>query len=269
MKLINFSKMVATGNDFVVIDNRKRLFKKGLPGLARKLCDRKFGVGADGLLLVEKSKGADFRMRIFNPDGSEPEMCGNGSRCIALYARLNKIAPASMRIQTKAGLLRAKAGKRGVKINMTEPKDVRLGISLRLKGRTHKLNYVNTGVPHVICFAKDNEGMDIIPLGRSIRYHKLFAPCGTNVNIVSIKNKSSIRVRTYERGVEAETLACGTGSAASAVISSLVKGLEPPVKVHTRGGVLNIYFTLRGRAISGLFLEGRAEEVFKGKIEVG
>jgi len=267
MRVINFSKMVATGNDFIVIDNRKQTLKS-VAELARKLCDRKFGIGADGLLLVEKSKVADFRMRIFNPDGSEPDMCGNGSRCIALYAKLNKIAPYAMRIETKAGLLNAKAGKVNVKINMTDPKDMKLGIALQLKKKAYKLHYINTGVPHVVCFVNDVESLDLTSIGSSIRYHKFFKPEGANVNIVSVKNKRSIAARTYERGVEDETLACGTGSVASAVISGIVKGLKSPVTVCTRGGDLTIYFTVKNDIVLNAFLEGQAKEVFKGQIKV-
>ncbi|MDP8292260.1 MAG: diaminopimelate epimerase [Candidatus Orphnella occulta] len=267
MSAIKFSKMVATGNDFIVIDNRKQTLKR-LSELARKLCDRKFGIGADGLLLVERSKIADFKMRILNPDGTEPDTCGNGSRCIALYAKLNKIALYTMRIETKAGLLSAKAGKSNVKINMTDPKDMKLGIDLKLKKKAYKLHYINTGVPHVVCFINDIESLDLISFGSSIRYHKIFAPNGTNVNIVSFKDKRSILARTYERGVEDETLACGTGSVASAVISGVVKGLKSPVTVCTRGGDLKIYFTVKNDIICNAFLEGQAKEVFKGQIKV-
>ncbi len=268
MRVIDFSKMIATGNDFVVLDNRKQIIGNRISNLARRLCDRKLGIGADGLLLVEKSKIADFKMRIFNPDGSEPEMCGNGSRCIALYAKLNKIAPYSMKIDTKAGLLSAKAGNVNIKIKMTEPKDIKLRVGLKLKNKRYKLHYINTGVPHVVCFVKDLDYVDLRSFGKAVRYHKLFMPEGTNVNIVYVKSKASISIRTYERGVEDETLACGTGSVASAVISGIVKGLKPPITVCTRGGSLKIYFTLKNHIISNLFLEGGAKEVFKGQIKV-
>ena len=260
--------MVATGNDFVVLDNRKGIIGNRISGFARQLCDRKSGIGADGLLLIEKSKIADFKMRIFNPDGSEPEMCGNGSCCIALYAKLNKIAPYSMKIETKTGLLSAEAGKANVKIRMTEPKDMRLGIGLKLKNKSYKLHYINTGVPHVVCFVKDVNNVDLASFGRGIRYHKLFKPEGTNVNIVYLKTKASILARTYERGVEDETSACGTGSVAAAIISAIVKGLKPPIMVHTEGGSLKIYFTLKDYIIGNVFLEGKAREVFKGQIQV-
>ncbi len=268
MKLINFSKMVATGNDFIVIDNRRRIFRSGLPGLAKKLCERKFGIGADGLLLAENSKKADFKMRIFNPDGSEPDMCGNGSRCIAFYAKAGKIAAGCMKIDTKAGLLSAKINRNNVKINMTEPKDLKESFDLKVGKKNYKLHYINTGVPHVVWFTDDIENVDMVALGGSIRYHKLFAPYGTNFNAVCLKGNNSILIRTYERGVEAETLACGTGSVASSVLSGIVKGFKSPVKVQTKGGRLNIYFKIKGSSASDVFLEGEVKEVFKGRIEV-
>jgi diaminopimelate epimerase len=268
MRAINFSKMIATGNDFVVLDNRKQIIGNRISNFARRLCDRKLGIGADGLLLVEKSKIADFKMRVFNPDGSEPEMCGNGSRCIALYAKLNKIAPYSMKIDTKAGLLSVKAGNVNIKLKMTEPKDIKLWIRLKLENKRYKLHYINTGVPHVVCFVKDLDRADFASFGKAVRHHKLFMPEGTNVNIVYLKGKASISARTYERGVEDETLACGTGSVASAVISGIVKGLKPPITVRTRGGSLKVYFTLKNYIIGNLFLEGEAREVFKGQINL-
>ena len=293
MKKINFTKMVATGNDFVVIDNRLSVLRlpagrqglrsldltrdglkrdgehaEPLSRLAKKLCNRKTGIGADGLLAVEKSKSADFRMRIFNPDGSEPGMCGNGSRCIALYAKNKKITPSSMSIETKAGLLYAVARKNKVKINMTEPKDIKLSINLKAGAKTYRLHRINTGVPHAVFFTNDLDKIDLNVFGKSIRYHSAFAPKGTNVNIVRIENASSVSIRTYERGVEAETLACGTGSVACALISNLVKNIKPPVKVFTRGGELKIYFKRKDNKFYDVFLEGEAREVFSGEIKV-
>ncbi|TSA56265.1 diaminopimelate epimerase [bacterium] len=264
MKKINFTKMAATGNDFIVIDNR--FSPSGCRLLAKKLCDRKLGIGADGLLVLEKSVKADFKMRIFNPDGSEPDMCGNGSRCIALYAKNRKIAPASMPIETKAGLLYAVAGKNKVKINMTEPKDIKLSINLKAGAKTYRLHHINTGVPHTVFFTNEVDKIDLNAFGKSIRYHSMFAPEGTNVNIVRIENASSVSIRTYERGVEAETLACGTGSVACAIIFSLVKNIKSPVKVFAKGGELRIYFERKDNKFYNVFLEGEAREVFSGEI---
>lgn len=271
MKSIEFSKMVATGNDFIVVDNRCSYIVHRTSHIARKWCDRRTGIGADGLLLLEKSKRADFKMRIFNPDGSEPQMCGNGSRCIALYAKMRKIAPLTdMTIETKAGLLSATVRDRSVKINMTEPKDIKLGINIETGKETYQLHFINTGVPHAVYFVKELDRVDVFQIGKRLRYHRVFMPSGTNVDFVQTKGKNTLLMRSYERGVEAETSACGTGAVASAIISSIIKGFDSPVKVYTRGGVLNIYFKKKGKdRFTNVFLEGEAREVFAGVIKLG
>ncbi|MFC1807405.1 diaminopimelate epimerase [Candidatus Omnitrophota bacterium] len=269
MREIKFSKMVATGNDFIVFDNRSSRSITDISLLARKLCDRRTGIGGDGLLLVERSKVADFKMRIFNPDCSEPDMCGNGSRCIALFARLNKIAPSRMRIETKAGLLKAVVKKNLIKINMTDPHDMRLNLRLTINNKDLTLYHLNTGVPHAVCFIKPIEKVNVDDFGRKIRESKAFLPDGVNANFVEIKKrKRDIFMRTYERGVEAETFACGTGAVASAIISSVVKSFKSPVKVFTRGGELNIYFKSKNNKFYDVYLEGEAREVFTGTIKV-
>lgn len=258
--------MVAAGNDFIVVDNRSSAIGSRFSGVAKKLCDRKTGVGADGLLVLEKSKKADFKMRIFNPDGSEPDMCGNGSRCTALYAKLHKIADSPMSIETRAGILSAVAKKDKVKINMTNPKALKLSIGLKAKGKKYIMHHIDTGVPHTIYFTGDVDAVDINSLGRDIRYHRFFQPQGTNFNVVEKMPGNAISIRTYERGVEEETLACGTGAVASVIISSLIKKNHSPVNVYTKGGILKIYFKHKDNKFYDVFLEGEAREVFTGKI---
>jgi len=266
MNTIKFSKMVATGNDFVIVDNRKSQIRGSKARLARSLCDRKLSIGADGLLFLENSRKADFRMRIFNPDGSEPDMCGNGSRCIALYAKVHKIAGSNMVIEAAAGMLSAMVSKGGVRIKMTDPRAIKFFINLKIDKKTYELHYVDTGVPHVVYFINSFNKIDTFPLGRSIRYHKAFRPAGCNVNFVQVKSNNTLSIRTYERGVEAQTLACGTGATASAVMTGILKGFNSPVKVCTEGGILRIYFKNKNSKISDVFLEGEAEEVFEGQI---
>jgi len=268
MKKIKFTKMVATGNDFVVIDNKDSIFGSRLSTIAKRLCDRKFGIGADGLLVIERSKREDFKMRIFNPDGSEPEMCGNGSRCIALFAKIRRIAKKDMEIRTKAGRLSASVENESVKINMTEPHGMRLNMNLKIQGKSIIVHYINTGVPHVVYFVNNIEKVDICKIGSAIRFHREFSPEGTNVNIVQKRSNSSIFVRTYERGVEEETLACGTGSVASGIIASFIEEYRSPVKVCTKGGDLKIYFNKKGKKVTDVFLEGQAKEVFNGEINI-
>jgi len=266
MARIRFTKAVATGNDFVIIDNRPSKIA-ALSSLAKKLCDRKRGVGADGLLVIERSKRADFRMRIFNPDGSEAQMCGNGSRCVALYAFRKRVAPIAMTIDTLAGVL--KAGVKGavVKVMLTEPKDIRWNFCLMIHKCPYKLSFVNTGVPHVIHFVDDLDGVDVKNLGSHMRNHGEFGPEGTNADFVKIVDKRTIRVRTYERGVEDETLACGTGSVASALIAAEAEKMASPITVETRSGeTLKVYFDNINGRFTGVYLEGKAKLVYEGEI---
>jgi len=268
--MIKFTKAVATGNDFIIVDNRKAILKDNLPVLPRKLCDRKYGVGADGLLLMEKSKNADFRMRIFNPDGSEAEMCGNGSRCMALYAKAKKIAPENMKIETMAGVITAIVKKDTVKVRLTDPKEIKWNLCLMINECPYKVNVTDTGVPHVIHFVNDLEAVEVKELGSKMRYHHEFSPTGSNVDFVKIadKNKNMIKVRTYERGVEDETLACGTGAVASAIISAEAEKLRSPVAVETRGGeILKVYFDVSEGDFKNVYLEGKAKLVYEGEIK--
>ncbi len=260
MKNIAFSKLCASGNDFIVIDNREKILHDNIKDIAIKLCKRKYSIGADGLMLVEKSDKADFKMRIINPDGSEVDMCGNGARCIALYAYKNKIALNKMTFETFAGLIEAEVTKDNlVKLKMSAPHSLSLD---------KEWNFINTGVPHVVIFVDDIDKIDVKTIGNSIRYHKKFAPAGTNVNFVKIKDDKHIRVRTYERGVEDETLACGTGSVASAIISGIKFGMKSPVSVITQGGsALNIYFKIdKNKSVSDVCLEGDAEIIYEGSL---
>ena len=263
---VTFTKAVATGNDFVIVDNRSSIVKDAA-AFAKKVCARKLSIGSDGLLLVERSDKCDFRMRILNPNGSEAEMCGNGSRCIALFAAQKGIAKQDMTIETLAGALKATVRSGVVKIMMTEPKDIRWNFCLMIHKCPYKLSFVNTGVPHVVHFVDDLENIDVNNIGSYLRNHDEFSPEGTNADFVKVTGKNSISVRTYERGVEDETLACGTGSVASALISSDAEGMESPVTVNTRSGEkLKVYFERIEGVFKNVFLEGKAEMVYEGVI---
>jgi diaminopimelate epimerase len=266
---IEFTKAVATGNDFIVFDGRTPDTNIRYPKLAKELCDRKRAIGADGLLVIEKTERADFRMRIFNPDGSEAEMCGNGSRCIALFAVTKKIVPDEMTIDTLAGILKAEVKKNIVKVRLTEPKNIKWNMCLMIDKCPYKLNFVNTGVPHVIHFVDDIEKVNVKNLGSHIRHHGEFSPDGTNADFVEVSGKNRIKIRTYERGVEDETLACGTGAVASAVISAEVEKMSSPVTVETRSGEeLKVYFKVEGGEFKEVYLEGEAKLVYEGVIHV-
>jgi diaminopimelate epimerase len=259
---INFLKLVGNGNDFVLIDCRRQPVR-ALNVVARRICNRKYGIGADGLLVLESSKRADARMRIFNSDGSEAEMCGNGARCAAYY--LNK---ANATLDTKAGIIRARLKAEMVKIRLTNPKPLTLNMAVQLK-RKLRVNFINTGVPHVVVFVHGLDKIDVPFLGRILRNHKKFSPGGTNVNFVETFNSNTIRVRTYERGVEDETLACGTGSVASALVFAANSGADRKIKVITASGeILNVYFNRDGLRFSDVWLEGKVKLVCKGVYNV-
>ncbi len=261
MKKINFTKMVGSGNDFIVIKDK---IGGNLPALARLLCDRKFGIGADGLLLLSKCKDADFRMRIFNADGSEAEMCGNGARCAALFGAKKKA-----KIFTASGIINSEVDGNQVKIQLVNPKDIELDIPLEVNNRKIKVNFINTGVPHVVIFVNNIDNINVKQIGRFIRSHKKFAPRGTNVNFVEVEADNLIRVRTYERGVEDETLACGTGSTAAALIFALKINLNNLVKVRTQSTeILRVYFKKTKRFFDNIWLEGSAKIVYKGEYYV-
>lgn len=271
MAKIVFTKMVATGNDFVLIDNRYQrvIDSQNLGKLARKICDRKFGIGADGLLFLGKSGKAQVRMRIFNADGSEAEMCGNGARCVALFVvrRASGVGrKTKLKIETKAGIIPAEVNGDNVKIRLTDPKGIRLDMPLRVNGRVIRISFVNTGVPHAVIFCAQLDKLSISEMGRAVRFHEKFAPAGANVNFVEVLKPDSIKIRTYERGVEDETLACGTGSTAAAIIFSLKTNFSGKVNVVTKSKeVLKVHFRKEGKRLEDVWLEGKAGIVYKGE----
>lgn len=264
---IEFAKMHGSGNDFVLIDNRDVLIsREEAPEAARRFCARRVGIGADGLILIEKSDNADFRWGFYNADGSEAEMCGNGGRCAARFAFMKGIAPEEMRFETLAGIISAHVKGTRVKLQLSPPFGMFLDRELHVNGKPVKISFVNTGVPHVVVVVDDVEDVPVVETGRALRQHDFFAPDGTNVNFTSRIDRNRIAVRTYERGVEDETLACGTGSVASAIVMA-AKGLaESPVEVQTRGGeILTIYHDLlENGEIKDVFLEGETVHVYDG-----
>ena len=291
-KLI-FDKMEASGNDFVVVSiisslgSRSSSFEQGgsaavgqvfskarnFSALAKKLCHRRFGVGADGMLLLTDSRRADIRMRIFNADGSEAQMCGNGARCCALWlkyyiGRCQKSG--AFELETLAGIIKTEVDEKDrVRIKLTDPFDFKLDIPLKIYGRAIRVNFVNTGVPHTVIFCSGLDDIDVLKIAPQIRYHRYFGPSGTNVNFVEVLSPTAIKLRTYERGVEDETLACGTGSVASALIFSLKADQRHSIKVHTRGKeVLTVYYKRDDTKFSDVWLEGKARFVFRGEMEI-
>ncbi len=257
---IPFWKMHGAGNDFILVDDRSLLFPVADTSFVVRLCDRRRGIGSEGLLLIQPSTTADFRMRFFNPDGSEADLCGNGARCIARLAFEIKAAPADMQMETAAGCLRAEVLPPLVRLHLPPPKDWRLHFSTVWKNQEIPLHFVNSGVPHAVCVVEDISKVNVPELGNFIRHHDLFAPAGTNADFIQVTGPQSLSIRTYERGVEGETLACGTGIAAAALIAEKTKQVQAPVRVTTAGGdVLEV-------ALSPLTLTGPAEHSFQGEI---
>lgn len=261
--------MNGAGNDFVVVDNR-HLERTFSGEQIAKICDRHRGVGADGFLAVEPSEsGADFRMRYYNADGGEAEMCGNGARCFARFAaKLLPQPPQSLSFDTPAGLIRATFSGELVTINMSDPRDQRPPTELDLTGSLLTVHFLNTGVPHAVVFVDDVESVDVARTGAALRWHPEFAPKGTNANFAQILSPGNLVLRTYERGVEAETLACGTGVCATALIHHIATGAPSPIAVRVRGGeTLQVGFQCdANRVFRNVTLTGPADFVFDGEI---
>jgi len=268
MAKIPFCKMSGSGNDFIVIDNRRKILDADHPGdFIRKVCARKVSVGADGLILIEPSPRVNFRWRFFNSDGSEAEMCGNGGRCAARFAVLKGIAPPKLSFETLAGIIEAEVTGRVVKLQMVQPTGLALQLDTPIDGQVHQLHFVNTGVPHAVRLVEDASRIAVKELGKKIRFHSRFQPAGSNANFVQVADRKHLKVRTYERGVEDETLACGTGAVASALIAARLGLIDSPVDVQTSGGeILKIYFQAKGNGFERVFLEGDTRLVYEGEL---
>jgi len=266
---VPFVKMSGTGNDFILIDHRQPLLdRQDMAEFAALVCRRKFSAGADGLILIEDSEQADFKWQFFNADGSVAEMCGNGARCAARFAYIHGIASARMRFETLAGIIEAEVLDGDVSVKMTDPRDLQMHREITVDDEPILLHSVDTGVPHAVIFVDDIAGMDVCAWGSRIRHHEAFKPAGTNVNFVQEQEDGAFKVRTYERGVEDETLACGTGAAASALIAALLEQTASPVEIVTSGGDrLTILFDVKdGTSADNVFLKGPAHVVYKGEL---
>ncbi len=273
MKL-DFLKMTGAGNDFIMFDNRDEKIKDPVK-LAQQVCDRHFGVGADGIILIEKSKKADFKMVYFNSDGSFGGMCGNGGRCAVRFANLLGIIEEKTKFEANGKLYYAEIiDSEKVRLYLPPPETKNFNLKLKLGNRFYKAHFIDTGAPHLVLFTDENrikniEKININHLGKRLRYHPHFKN-GTNVNFVSIMGEDIIRMRTYERGVEGETLACGTGSVASAIASIEIKNLKLPIKVKTTSGeILLINYVIDKNKLKFISLEGSAKIICEGKFNYG
>ncbi len=270
---VEFTKMSGSGNDFIIIDNRRHQIDPTdarLPQWIAAVCRRKLSVGADGLMLIENDDQIDFKWHFFNADGTRAEMCGNGARCAAAFAHGNAIAGTRMQFRTDAGMIEAwVTDSQQVKLKMTPPHDLTANIDLTdTDGLALTVHHINTGVPHIVAPCADVQTVDVVARGRRLRHHARFAPQGVNVNFVEILGRQRLAVRTYERGVEDETLACGTGAVASALIGAHLHQMESPVAVLTRSGSeLSIYFDHTNAEFSDVYLEGDARRIYTGWLQ--
>lgn len=264
-----FAKMSGAGNDFIVLDNRAGGWSGLEPDLIRRLCSRRLSVGADGLLLLEPgANGLDYSMRYFNADGSAAAMCGNGGRCLARFAVLVQACPEGRPLRFLAGNKTYQARVRGtsVRLSFPDPSAVTQDIRLNLNQGERTADFLDTGVPHAVVFTRRLEAEDVAGLGRDIRRHPRFQPAGTNVNFCRVETEHRVSVRTYERGVEAETLACGTGSAAAALAAARRGWVKSPVDVATAGGgILQMEFAEQNGLFTSVYQTGEARLIYWGE----
>lgn len=261
-----FYKMQGSGNDFIVIDNRdKAITTEVMPEWARQLCPRAFRIGADGIIFLESDESgqAATRWHFFNADGSRAEMCGNGSRCATLLAHRLGMAPEKHLMLTDAGTVQAQVFSREeeVEVQLTPPRDLSVNSVLNINNENMLVHFANTGVPHAVLVHDDISTLDIPTLGASVRYHPHFAPAGTNANFVQVLDREHILLRTYERGVENETYACGTGAAASVAVLHTLDKCASTVAVTTSGGEI-LHITVHG---ANIFLRGAAKIIYRGE----
>lgn len=268
--VLEFTKMNGAGNDFVLLDNRARQFQLTRGQIVR-LCDRHRGIGADGLIVLVPcvSGKADWAWEFYNRDGSAGEMCGNGARCFARFVQRRAGLGGDFTFETGAGVIAAHFQGERVTVNLTQPRDLRLNEPVPLSTGRHTIHSLDTGVPHAVLFVPDADQALVQQLGPEIRRHPHFGPRGTNVNFVQVLRSGHIRVRTFERGVEDETLACGTGVTASALIAARVHRFASPVTIQVQSGDhLEVSFQEKDGAFSDVRLTGPAEFVFEGRISL-
>ncbi len=266
---IPFWKMHGAANDFILVDDRAGTFPADDRDWIAAISRRRTGVGCEGVILIGRSEKADFRMRFFNPDGGEVEMCGNGARCVARLAHEIGAAPGHMTIDTVAGLLRAEVIGDRVQLQMTPPKDWRLRQTLDWDGRGITYSFVNSGVPHCVIEVDDLDEVDVAAFGSAMRRHAAFAPAGTNVNFVRVDGPQALAIRTFERGVEAETQACGTGVVASGLIAGKLGWVvrTPVLITCASGDVLEVDYRMTDDTAECVTLLGPAVHVFEGTLQ--
>ncbi len=263
---IQFSKFSASANDFIILDNRSGQFTHCASLLAKRLCSRRYSVGADGLILIENSNKASFRVRFINPDGIQFNTCGNGGRCAARYALLSVIAGRKMNLETNIGVVDAEVIGSSVKIRFVTPSRFTLNVPIILEGKVIKGHFVRLGDPHFLLYVRDIRKHKVIPLARKIRYHERFKPEGVNVHFIELLNRHYVKIRSYERGVEDETLACGSGCISAAIATYATKQTAPPITFEPQSGIpLTVHFPEESN-FQNLYLEGDARLIYRGEL---
>jgi diaminopimelate epimerase len=258
---LEFYKYQGTGNDFVMIDNRSNFFPKENTKLIAQLCDRRFGIGGDGLILLENDLDTDFKMVYYNSDGNQSSMCGNGGRCLVAFAKKLQV------IENKTTFI-ATDGLHHATIDENEIVALQM-IDVAAVNVTPDYVFLNTGSPHHVQLVSDLENYDVKNIGASIRYGDLYGQAGSNVNFVEQINENTFSLRTYERGVEDETLSCGTGATAVAIAMNVLgKTTETAINLNVEGGKLTVSFNNNEGVFTNVFLKGPAQFVFQGTIEI-
>lgn len=264
-----FVKYSGCGNDFILFDNRKSELSSLDSLTIEKLCHRRYGVGADGVILLENSSKHDYKMRIFNPDGSEAEMCGNGIRCLAKFIQKLGIRKNPLTIETLSSHYKISYNDQLVAVEMKLAKKILWDQQLNIDEHVHQFHYLDTGVPHSVLFLEELVQPKLCELGPKIRYHNQFHPKGTNVTFATVQSPSVLKVSTYERGVEQETLACGTGATAAALAAAHQYKFSSPIEIEPPSGeIMRIFFERNESEFSQIYLEGPAHEVFEGFVQI-
>ncbi len=265
---LSFSKYSGCGNDFILFNNLAGQFPAQDSNLIRRICHRQLGIGADGIILLEKAQKGDFRMRIFNSDGTEAEMCGNGLRCLMQFIREQGYKDNEYSIQTMHRQLRVKLKNDQVEMEMGSPSNVSWDVPVEISNKKYRVDYLDTGVPHAILFVEDVARINVNKEGSEFRYHSAFSPKGANMNFVELDG-NRLKLRTYERGVEQETLACGTGAAAAVIAAVKKHQLKLPVQVEFRSGdTVEVDFKEKNGRIEEVIQTGPANKIFHGVIDI-
>lgn len=265
MQTLFFSKYHSSGNDFILIDNRKKTFPINDKKLIQKICHRNLGVGADGLIMLQRSDSADIKMRIFNKDGSEAQCCGNGLSCLLSFMLELGYAKKKYSIETLHSVVSGSYLDDKMVVSLKGPKILEKKLHLQLfEDKSYEVTYINSGVPHIVYFCDDINNIDVKKVGKKLCHHTYFHPYGVNVNFAK-KENDHINVRTYERGVEEETSSCGTGAIAVAIATHLIYNLQSPLLIKFKHGSINVMFEVDKNKINEVTLISLANFVYLGR----